>query len=366
VDEDSKEKNMNREKRRAAAWRAEQDKLESGDQAEIESADKAKSFIDAKGKRKVAFIKKDVSRLSILVTRFADLQFHSELDACNAYIVFAHPHPDRPTNVAPVMNPFEAAKKALAANGTSFLTRTIRVDTLRLPSALSKRDAWLPSNADPKKSLFVGGLDYAAKEEDVRVLFEELVKAERGASVDRYVTGVRIIRDAATQLGKGFGYIHFKVRYLLSPKARADKQDRESVEELLAMDEGKFRFAKRKLRVQPCKTLPLGARTTPAQAAAQKTKTAPKGPAPKGNPQLGDAIKDLSKEERKVYKSTDAERQARRLAKKKMKAGFEQDRNTGAVKLDTGRSKDKHVKPTAKKSRARNAAAVSKMKGSRA
>jgi nucleolar protein 12 len=144
------------------------------------------------------------------------------LDACNAYIVFAHPHPDRPTNVAPVMNPFEAAKLVLAANGTSLLSRTIRVDRLRLPSAialesastaLSKRDAWLPSNADPKKSLFVGGLDYAAKEEDVRVLFEELVKSERGASVDRYVTGVRIIRDAATQLGKGFGYVHFKVSH---------------------------------------------------------------------------------------------------------------------------------------------------------
>jgi nucleolar protein 12 len=69
----------------------------------------------------------------------------------------------------------------------------------------------LPSNADPKKSLFVGGLDYAAKEEDVRVLFEELVKSERGSSAEKYVTGVRIVRDAATQLGKGFGYVHFKV-----------------------------------------------------------------------------------------------------------------------------------------------------------
>jgi nucleolar protein 12 len=62
LDADSKEKNMNREKRRAAAWRAEQDKLESGDKHEI-AADKAKTFIDAKGKRKVAFIKKDVSCL---------------------------------------------------------------------------------------------------------------------------------------------------------------------------------------------------------------------------------------------------------------------------------------------------------------
>lgn len=47
---------------RIAAWRAEQDKLESGDKREQEEADKAKSFIDAKGKRKVAFIKKDVSK----------------------------------------------------------------------------------------------------------------------------------------------------------------------------------------------------------------------------------------------------------------------------------------------------------------
>jgi nucleolar protein 12 len=145
------------------------------------------------------------------------------MDACNAYVIFAHPHPDRPTNVAPVMNPFEAATAVLAANGSTFMSRTIRVDRLRLPSAialetatnaLSKRDAWLPSNADPKKSLFVGGLDYAAKEEDVRVLFEELVKSERGASTEKYVTGVRIVRDAATQLGKGFGYINFKVSFL--------------------------------------------------------------------------------------------------------------------------------------------------------
>lgn len=312
--------------------------------------------------------------MTILAT--ADGQFHSEMDSCNAYIVFAYPHPDRPTNVAPVMNPFEAAAAVLAANGSTFMSRTIRVDKLRLPSAialesatsaLSKRDAWLPSNTDPKKSLFVGGLDYAAKEEDVRVLFEELVKSERGSSMDRYVTGVRIVRDAATQLGKGFGYVHFKVS-LSHPRRVLDTdfQDRESVEELLAMDEKKFRFAKRPLRVQPCKTLPLNGRTTPAQAAAQKTRTPAKGPIPKGNPKLGDAIKDLSKEERKVYKSTDADRQARRMAKKKLKAGFEQDRNTGAVKLDTGRSKDKHVKPKAKKSKARSAHAVSQMKGSRA
>jgi hypothetical protein len=135
------------------------------------------------------------------------------------------------------MNPFEAATAVLAANDSTFMSRTIRVDKLRLPSAialetatsaLAKRDAWLPSNTDPKRSLFVGGLDYAAKEEDVRVLFEELVKSERGPSAERYITGVRIIRDAATQLGKGFGYVHFKVglRYQERLLALTDRTER--------------------------------------------------------------------------------------------------------------------------------------------
>lgn len=123
------------------------------------------------------------------------------------------------------MNPYEAAEKILTANGSIFLERTIRVDKLRKPSAeglatattaLGKRDAWLPSGTDPKRSLFVGGLDYASKEEDVRVFFEELVKAERGPKEGggRWVTEVRLIRDRETQMGKGFGYVHFVVSLL--------------------------------------------------------------------------------------------------------------------------------------------------------
>jgi nucleolar protein 12 len=120
------------------------------------------------------------------------------------------------------MDPYLAAEQILAANGSVFQERTIRVDRLRKPSAeglqsattaLGKRDAWLPSGTDPKRSLFVGGLDYAAKEEDVRVFFEGLVKAERGAREGggRWVTEVRLIRDRETQMGKGFGYVHFVV-----------------------------------------------------------------------------------------------------------------------------------------------------------
>lgn len=135
--------------------------------------------------------------------------------------MFAYPHPDRPANVAPILDPFETATQVLKANGSTFLETTIRFDTVRLPAsvgllsatnALSKKDAWLPGGTDPKRSLFVGGLDYGAKEEDVRVFFEELVKAERGEKAEgRYITGVRIVRDKETQLGKGFGYVHFAV-----------------------------------------------------------------------------------------------------------------------------------------------------------
>ncbi|KAK6907345.1 hypothetical protein I203_101338 [Kwoniella mangroviensis CBS 8507] len=355
-----------REKERTAAWRAQHEGIvfpirkSRGDDEEPEQG---KVFLDSKGKRKVAFIKKD---------------FHSELASCNAYVVFAHSHPDRAANVAPILDPFEAASTVLTANTSTFMGRTIRVDTLRLPSAvalqsagnaLAKRDAWLPSGTDPKKSLFVGGLDYAAKEEDIRVFFEELVKAERGPAEDKWVTGVRIVRDKETQLGKGFGYVHFS--------------DRESVDEILAMDSKQIKFAKRYLRVQPCKTLPSAntlnntikslassssSKLDKDKKSTKATKTSFKssGPLPKGDPRLGDKIKDLSKEERKAVKSTDADRQARRLAKKKAKHTLEKNEK-GAVKLSltkSERERGKNAKPKAK-GKIRGPAAIAKMKGSR-
>ena len=60
-DED-KDKHKRRESERASAWKAEQAKLKAGGK-EAEEADSAKSFLDAKGKRKVAFIKKEVRPL---------------------------------------------------------------------------------------------------------------------------------------------------------------------------------------------------------------------------------------------------------------------------------------------------------------
>ncbi len=109
------------------------------------------------------------------------------------------------------------------------------------------------SAVDPKSTLFVGGLDFETDEEEVRAFFENLLVEELGEagvsvtvpvvgldgkpapptlldSLSRefpfvppekrkttdtvtrsaeHVRSVRLIRDAATQMGKGFGYVRF-------------------------------------------------------------------------------------------------------------------------------------------------------------
>ena len=99
-----------------------------------------------------------------------------------------------------------------------------------------------PGQLDNRRSIFVGGLDFQTKEEDLRAFFEKLVAAERDgdeaevedeeksdddegddkapatkkskastSTSSQWVTHVRIIRDKDTQLGKGIAYVEFKV-----------------------------------------------------------------------------------------------------------------------------------------------------------
>ncbi|KAI0070447.1 hypothetical protein K474DRAFT_1608686 [Panus rudis PR-1116 ss-1] len=323
---------------RAAKWREEND----DDEGEV-AANAGRTFLSPSEKKKVAFIKHE---------------FHSEVDSTNAYIVFAHPVPEsapRPANLPPpkpVMDPYEAARVAAEQmDGSTFLGRTIRVDVV----GKGDKDQGQMSG-DPKKTVFVGNLDFASKEEDLRAFFEGLMVTERGpppaggedgksdnesdeeededeakgkskAKVVKpptWVKRVRLIRDKDTLLGKGFGYVQFV--------------DRECVDEILSLEPERLKFAKRKLRVQRCKTLPGGPKVSasqpPTKRAAATTSAAPGRPArpakaiaipsnaplPKGNPLLGEKISHLSKDERKKVKSTDADRVARRLAKKKAKA----------------------------------------------
>lgn len=159
---------------------------------------------------------------------------------------------------------------------------------------------------------------------------------------------------------------------------------------MLGIDQAKLRFAKKPLRVQRAKTLPSANVVKPAAKAAagssvngaNKKDSTPKdkgkkpvaaarplqsGPIPKGNPLLGEKIKNLSKEDRKAAKSADDERQARRLAKKKLRGKMGSEAEKGAVKLHaTKGEKARGKKVVAKKSRVRSSNALTKMKGSRA
>ena len=160
-----------------------------------------------------------------------------------------------------------AALIASFADGQDFLGRHLRVDLVKsispaevLSSGLEKVktfDATLTgstsSNTDLKSTLFAGGLDFEVDEEEVRAFFEALLVEELGSAGDavtipitgldgepaskqlleslsrefpfilpekrkaretvtrnaEYVRSVRLIRDAATQMGKGFGYVRF-------------------------------------------------------------------------------------------------------------------------------------------------------------
>ena len=125
-------------------------------------------------------------------------------------------------------------------------------------------------------------------------------------------------------------------------------QDRECVDEILALEQGKVKFAKRKLRVQRCKAItstptpskkiekgsPVspsprknktttgGTITNPRSSGKTPIRVPAPGSIPKGDPNLGQQLEHLSKEERKKEKAANADRVARRLAKKQIKAAM--------------------------------------------
>jgi len=115
--------------------------------------------------RSVAFSKNLPKKIA-----FITKELHPERDCLNAYIVFK----DK-----------ESAQNAIELNGTLFNEKHIRVD-------LEGKDKKL----DEKKSVFVGNLAFDEQEETLWKAFSDCGE----------ITNVRLVRDAKTNLGKGFGY----------------------------------------------------------------------------------------------------------------------------------------------------------------
>ena len=116
------------------------------------------------GPRKVAFINK---------------KLHPERDTLNAYIVFEKG---------------ESVKSAVEGrNGYIWEEKHLRVDSVSNPTS-----------HDHKRSVFVGNLPFDVQDEDLYTHFSRCGEIEF----------VRIVRDKKTNIGKGFGYVQFKVHYL--------------------------------------------------------------------------------------------------------------------------------------------------------
>ncbi|OCB88138.1 hypothetical protein A7U60_g4766 [Sanghuangporus baumii] len=341
-----------REQNRTADWRTrkDQDRSSKLDKEDVEEVKKGeKTYLSPAEKRRLAAIKGEIHEHSSATT--------------NAYVVFAYPSPGPETQemrTKDVMDPFEAAREAvLKVNRTTFAEHVLRVDLAGRPTK-DPQDltATIGTFTDPRLSIFIGNLDFASREDDVRAFFEKIMSEERGdpnADVDEnnegddgeasnarrmssWVTRVRIVRDRETQLGKGFAYVQFL--------------DRDCVDEVLAVEAEKLKFAKRTLRVQRCKTLPTAGPkpSTNKQAPSEKeiphASTKTRSPAvsrslPKGDPALGERLAGLPKEARKLAKATDPTRVARRLAKKKARMELEQTENSSKRLRER---KDKKVK----------------------
>lgn len=154
-------------------------------------------------------------------------RMHPKVDSFNAYVVFEKNEND------------ECVKKALAMNGRLVEGHHIRVDRAQRPRAKKQ------TLASRKKSVFVGNLRFDVRDEDLFRHFNEVGP----------VNHVRIVRDRATGLGKGFGFVVF--------------DDRATVKKALELNDKKFKG--RELRVKK-----VDKDSTDTDGKSEKVKSKPK------------------------------------------------------------------------------------------
>ncbi|KAI9024042.1 hypothetical protein DFJ74DRAFT_62968 [Hyaloraphidium curvatum] len=145
--------------------------------------------------------------------RFRSVAFAKMLPKKVAFLSKAL-HPDRDTLNAYVVYADESGARAAAAglNGTVFEDKHLRADM-----------AGNTGKQSNSRTVFVGNLPFGIGDEDLWAHFADAGEIE----------GVRVVRDGATQVGKGFAYVTFKERLAME----------------LALDLDGSELAKRKIRV---------------------------------------------------------------------------------------------------------------------
>jgi nucleolar protein 12 len=211
-------------RKRAKEWRENEDTDERGVMGGYRQKEKAPELSNRKTaltdgqKRRVAFIKGELNEGK---------------KACNAYLVI------EPLPATCHLSMSDVIKVLVhVTNGSSFEGFTLRADHVRprssaailaaaqMASKPATTASLAPSTAgtaysvpatEARRTLFVGGLDFAESEENIRAATEIILVKQRGPSGEKgWVEGVRMIRDASTGLGKGFGYVLMRVSEISS------------------------------------------------------------------------------------------------------------------------------------------------------
>lgn len=113
--------------------------------------------------------------------------FHTQRDSINAYIVF-----DSEINSEESKTTLQ---EAVQENGTLFFDKHIRVDSQRNEN-----------HTNYKRTIFVGNLPLNIADEELRTFF-----VEGTGCGDEGIENVRVVRDREYSIGKGFGFVTFKV-----------------------------------------------------------------------------------------------------------------------------------------------------------
>lgn len=168
--------------------------------------------------------------------RFRSIAFSEQIQRKAAFVNHKLHEKQKTVNAYIVYKESASAREALKLNGSVVLDRHIRVDSVSHPG-----------KQDTKRCVFVGNLDFEAQEENLWKHFGTCGKVEY----------VRIVRDAKTNVGKGFAYVQF--------------EDAMSVDQALLLD-GKKMEGDRKLRVTRAKSIKRNQKSRDRQ---------PRRPAPK-------------------------------------------------------------------------------------
>jgi len=257
---------------------------------------------------------------------------HPEAKSCLAYVVIAPPPPGDPSPGSSALTGAELAKLiATKADGTSFMERVIRCDIAsQPPTKNSSNSSYSIDLKEQRRTLFIGGLDFVEEEDSIRKAVESRLMEEKKGLPDgapTWVERVRVVRDKATSLTKGFAYVLLRTQ--------------DAVEEMLALPEGSFKIGKRKVRLQ--KYLSAGQssalkrtreQTTGAKKPGDKrSKVDEQGGSTTGpkraridlskeiettykGPDLSQELAGLDKHQRKLIKSANQLRVERRMLKK--------------------------------------------------